>query len=71
MTPTTPPSRLMGGGLAQRQPGGYVEQPMLTSGDDVGVILRILAPGADSYGAQDVVRHLTAQSEMSVEFQRP
>ena len=46
-------------GLAQLQPGGYVEKPMLTSGDDVGVILRVLAPGAETYAAQDVVRHLT------------
>ncbi len=46
-------------GLAQRQPCGYVEQPMLTSGDDVGVIARLLAPDRDSYSAQDVVRWLT------------
>jgi len=46
-------------GLAQRQPGGYVEQPLLTSGDDLGVIAQLLGPDRDSYSAEDVVRWLT------------
>lgn len=45
-------------GLAQRQRSGYQELPLVTAGDDLGVVGRILAPGADEYAAADVVRYL-------------
>jgi NAD(P)H-dependent flavin oxidoreductase YrpB (nitropropane dioxygenase family) len=46
-------------GLAQLQDDGYVEKPMLTSGDELDIVTRILAWGAESYGADDGVRYLT------------
>ncbi len=45
-------------GLPQRQESGYVEDAMLTSGDDFDSIRMLLRPGEDSYSAQDVVRYL-------------
>ncbi len=45
-------------GLPQVQKGGDVERPILTSGDDMDVIRRLLPPGRDSYTAAEVVDYL-------------
>ena len=45
-------------GLPQVQKGGDVERPILTSGDDMAVIRRLLGPGRDSYTAAEVVDYL-------------
>jgi hypothetical protein len=45
-------------GLGQIQRQGARELTLVTSGDDVKDVARFLPPGADSYSAQDVIRHL-------------
>lgn len=46
-------------GLAQLRAGGVVEQPLLTSGDDLKTISRFLG-GRTSYSAADVIDYLLA-----------
>lgn len=46
-------------GFPQRQKKtGYVEPPIVTSGNDLPNIVRFLKPGQTSYAAKDVVEHL-------------
>ena len=45
-------------GLGQCQPSGELEQPLITSGDDVAQVARFLRPGALSYRAIDVIQQL-------------
>ncbi len=45
-------------GLGQTQREGYVELPLVTSGDDVADVARFLPPGAESYRAIDVIEYL-------------
>jgi NAD(P)H-dependent flavin oxidoreductase YrpB (nitropropane dioxygenase family) len=45
-------------GLAQTQPGGHVEPPLVTSGDDVAAIAPLLPAGKGGYTAADVVDYL-------------
>ncbi len=45
-------------GMAQVQVGRNEEMPLLTAGDDLNNIVRILKPGQTSYSAVDVVRYL-------------
>lgn len=45
-------------GLAQVRDGGWVEPPLVTSGDEVATVSRFLRPGAESYTAADVVEKL-------------
>lgn len=45
-------------GLPQSVPGGDVERPVVTSGDDVKNIGRFLRPGRISYSCGDVIRTL-------------
>ncbi len=45
-------------GMPQTQKGGEVERPLLTSGDDMDVIRRVLPPGRTSYAARDVLDYL-------------
>jgi len=45
-------------GLGQIQRQGAPELTLITSGDDVSEVARFLPPGADSYTAVDVIRHL-------------
>lgn len=45
-------------GLPQRRPTGYVEKPMLTAGDDLPAVVRLLTEGKESYGAAEVVEFL-------------
>lgn len=46
--------------VAQVQKNGYREQPLVTLGDDVSSIPHVLAPGATSYSAKDVIEYLLA-----------
>lgn len=45
-------------GLAQIQAGGAKEMHLLTAGDDLNKIARMMEPGRSSYGAADVVHYL-------------
>ncbi len=45
-------------GLPQVYPSGYVEKPLVTSGDDIKNVHYFLAEGKDTYSAGDVVRSL-------------
>ncbi len=47
-------------GLAQRRPGGYVEQPLVTAGDDLQVLTELVSRYGEEYAARDVVDHLLA-----------
>ncbi len=48
-------------GLAQRQKGDETERPLVTSGDDLSSIGRLLADGATSYTAADVIGYLLGE----------
>ncbi len=45
-------------GLPQVRGSGYVEPPLVTSGDDLAQLGRFLQPGEDSYSAGEVIRHI-------------
>ena len=45
-------------GHGQVRKDGAAELPLVTTGDDLNTIAQFLAPGEDSYGAEDVVRSL-------------
>ncbi len=45
-------------GFPQIRKDGYVEQPIITSGDDLVSVGQFLKEGKTSYSAEDVVRHL-------------
>jgi nitronate monooxygenase len=45
-------------GMPQVRAGRYTEPPIVTMGDDVQGVVRFLEPGADRYGAADVIRTL-------------
>lgn len=45
-------------GMPQVQAGGEIEKPMLTAGDDLNNLGRILKPGHTSYTAKEVVQYL-------------
>ena len=45
-------------GFPQRQPNGYLEKPIVTAGDDLVNVGRLVKPGETSYSAQDVVNYL-------------
>lgn len=49
-------------GLAQVQVGGYIEPKLITSGDDLSGVKRLLdtCNGYETYGAEDVLRYLLA-----------
>jgi NAD(P)H-dependent flavin oxidoreductase YrpB (nitropropane dioxygenase family) len=46
--------------LRQRQPSGYDELPLVTAGDDLPHLTRLLADGRTSYTAADVIDHILA-----------
>jgi nitronate monooxygenase len=56
-------------GHAQTRKDGAVEPALVTVGDDLNTIANFLAPGADSYGAADVVASLMSglQAEAEIE----
>ncbi|MBF8254585.1 MAG: 2-nitropropane dioxygenase [Deltaproteobacteria bacterium] len=45
-------------GFPQRRKDGYVEQPIITSGDDLVSVGQILMPGELSYSAERVINYL-------------
>ncbi len=45
-------------GLGQRRPGGSLEPPIVTLGQDLSFVPKLLHPGRDSYTAGDVVAYL-------------
>lgn len=47
-------------GMGQIQAGGQAELPLLTAGDDLNFIVRMLKPGKNSYSAKDVIEYLLA-----------
>lgn len=47
-------------GQAQRRLGGAPELPLLTAGDDLANLVRLLPPGVEGYAAADVLRYLLA-----------
>lgn len=47
-------------GFPQRRNNGYVEPPLVTSGDDLVSLSQFLDPGQTSYSAEDVITHLLA-----------
>jgi nitronate monooxygenase len=50
-------------GLAQIRPGGEVDLPLITAGNDVAHIAGFLPPGRDSYSAADVVGRLLGKAD--------
>ena len=50
-------------GLGQRRERGYLEPTLLTAGDDLTNLARLLTPGADSYGVADVLRYLLSPAD--------
>ncbi len=50
-------------GLGQTQSTGYVEPALLTAGDDLCLLGRFLADGADHYSAEDVLKAVLAAPE--------
>ncbi len=55
---------LAAAGLPQRRPGGAVEAPLVTSGEDLAPVARLLAAGGGRYAAADVIAHLLAEVEL-------
>ena len=45
-------------GYAQIRPDGSAEPALVTAGNDVSAVASFLAPGAEAYGALDVIRAL-------------
>jgi hypothetical protein len=45
-------------GFPQVRKDGYVEQPIITSGDDLVAVGQFLKEGKTSYSAEDVIRYL-------------
>ncbi|MGA2534892.1 MAG: nitronate monooxygenase [Terracidiphilus sp.] len=58
-------------GHGQARKDGVVELPLVTVGDDLNSIAQFLVPGAESYGATDVVESLLRglPAESAVEFE--
>ncbi len=50
-------------GLQQTRKDGSVEPALVTVGDDLNAVAQFLAPGAESYGAADVVERLLSLSD--------
>ena len=47
-------------GIGQIQANGQPELPLLTAGDDLNNIVRMIKPGKTSYSATDVIDYLLA-----------
>lgn len=50
-------------GFPQRQSNGYLEKPIITAGDDLVNVGRLVKPGASGYSAQDVINYLLGSSD--------
>lgn len=48
-------------GMAQIQAGGRKELHLLTAGDDLNKIARLMKPGAETYSAKDVIAYLLSE----------
>ena len=57
-------------GMGQVRPGGNDELPLITSGNDVEYVARLLQPGRDSYTAADVIRFLLVNAGQVPEGER-
>ena len=49
-------------GFAQIRPGNFTEPQLVTSGDDLETITRLIKPGKNSYSAVDVIDYLLGKS---------
>jgi nitronate monooxygenase len=49
-------------GYGQHRKDGAVEQPLVTSGDDLAAVGQLVPPGRTSYTAADVLRFLLGPS---------
>jgi nitronate monooxygenase len=45
-------------GYPQRRPDGYIERPLVTTGNDLATVQQFIQPTQTRYSAQDVIRHL-------------
>ncbi|MEX0832173.1 MAG: nitronate monooxygenase [Nitriliruptoraceae bacterium] len=54
-------------GLGQQRGDGYAEVPMLTAGDDIGIIRNFMRDGNESYSAQDVLDVLLGNSPSALD----
>jgi nitronate monooxygenase len=52
-------------GMPQIQAGGRMEGYLLTAGDDLNKISRIMKPGAETYHAKDVISYLVGESDFA------
>ena len=52
-------------GLGQVLPGEETELELVTSGDEIMELARLLKPGRDTYAAADVVRYLLSQTKQT------
>jgi nitronate monooxygenase len=50
-------------GFPQLRPNGYVEPPLVTSGDDLGTIRVLITPDKIHYSAEEVVNYLMDRSK--------
>jgi nitronate monooxygenase len=55
-------------GMAQIQSGGEIEKHLLTAGDDLNLLSRILKPGMESYSAADVLTYIFKPAQKSSQF---
>jgi nitronate monooxygenase len=53
-------------GMPQMQAGGELELPLLTAGDDLNLLSRILKPGQARYSSKDVIQYLLQGKELSL-----
>jgi nitronate monooxygenase len=53
-------------GMAQMQSWGEAELPLLTAGDDLNLVGRILRPGSLEYSARDVLQYLTQGLDLAM-----
>ena len=51
-------------GFPQKRKDGYVEKPIITSGDDLAKVGQFLTEGKQSYTAKDVIRHLLGKEQV-------
>ncbi len=52
-------------GMPQAQASGYVEKPLITTGEELTLVNRFLKDGETSYTAADVIRALCPQEELA------
>jgi nitronate monooxygenase len=50
-------------GLSQRRAGGYIEPPLVTSGDDISFVQSLMSGPYDSYSAEDAVNYILGETK--------